>query len=149
MVNFDAYRNLLNKISIIEKLNKLEKEKANNKLNSKINDIVELRNFIEENCKEYTDISYFFVIYFIIATSMLEVNYTDDFKNYKDFQTIKEILQDSSIKIDLDNIDNDNEYIEKYKKDYELLINGLNVNKKDLKSNLNIAIEKFWNIFKE
>lgn len=149
MVNVDAYRNLLNKISIIEKLNKLEKEKANNKLNSKINDIVELRNFIEENCKEYTDISYFFVIYFIIVTSMLEVNYTDDFKNYKDFQKIKEILQDSSIKIDLDNIDNDNEYIEKYKRDYELLINGLNVDKKDLKSNLDIAIEKFWNIFKE
>ena len=79
---------------------------------------------------------------------MLEVNYTDDFKNYKDFQTIKEILQDSSIKIDLDNIDNDNEYIEKYKRDYELLINGLNVDKKDLKSNLDIAIEKFWNILR-
>ena len=59
MVNVDAYRNLLNKISIIEKLNKLEKEKANNKLNSKMNDIVELRNFIEEIVKNILTLAIF------------------------------------------------------------------------------------------
>ena len=43
----------------------------------------------------------------------------------------------------------EDEYLKKYKNDYELLIKGLKNTQRLQKSYLDMAIEKFWDIFKE
>lgn len=147
MISIDAYKSLLLKLCEIEKLNEAEKVSSYNKLDEEKDNIFDLRTFIEKNCKEYTDISYFYVVYIITISSKEESNYIEKLKNKDTFLTIKNIIENKNIKMELYHFNSDIEYIEKYEKDYNLLINGLNNESKIVKSNIDIAIEKFWRIF--
>lgn len=149
MLNEKGYKNLLSNICTFEKLNDIERNKAENKLNLKLKDISELRENIEENVKEYTDISYFFVVYFIAISSKDDSYEFEELKNGNFFNEIEKIICDNCVKSDLNYFANKDEYVKKYKNDYELLIKGLKNTPKLQKSYLDEVIEKFWNIFKE
>ena len=145
MLNLKTYQILLNKICEIENLSETETKKANKMLNEKIAEILKLRNFIEENIKEYTDISYFFIIYAILLKSKEESNSFEDFKNGKIYHKIKNIIENEIIKFDLYHFRNIDEYEEKYQNDYDLLLNTSKIKN----SYKDIAVEKFWCILDE
>ena len=148
MANLKTYQILLNKICEIENLSETETKKANKMLNEKIEKISNLRNFIEENIKEYTNISYFFIIYAILLKSKEKSNSFEDFKNGKIYHKIKNIIENEIIKFDLYHFRNIDEYEEKYQNDYDLLLKGLNTSK--IKNGYkDIAVEKFWCILDE
>lgn len=148
MIDIKQYQTLLNKICKIEKLNETEIENANKMLSEKVEKISNLRNFIEDNIKEYTDISYFFVVYAIILNNKEENNSFEEFKSGKIFSRIKNIIETQNIKFDLYHFSNLDEYKEKYQNDYDLLIKGLNSSKIE-RGYKDIAVEMFWNIFEE
>lgn len=148
MIDIKPYQTLLNEICKIENLNETEIENANKMLSEKVEKISNLRNFIEDNIKEYTDISYFFVVYAIILNNKEENNSFEEFKSGKIFSRIKNIIETQNIKFDLYHFSNLDEYKEKYQNDYDLLINGLNSPKIE-KGYKDIAVEMFWNIFEE
>ena len=148
MIDIKPYQTLLNEICKIENLNETEIENANKMLSEKVEKISNLRNFIEDNIKEYTDISYFFVVYAIILNNKEENNSFEEFKSGKIFSRIKNIIETQNIKFDLYHFSNLDEYKEKYQNDYDLLINGLNSSKIE-KGYKDIAVEMFWNIFEE
>lgn len=141
-----SYYNLLIKICKIENLDENEIEKAKKELELKISSILGLREFAESNCKEYTDISFFFVIYLIVLSVKFQDNYISEFEE-SNFLRIKKIIEDSDINRDLYYFNNNNEYIEKYSTDYNLLMEGLIKKDKLSKGNRDILIEKFWKIF--
>lgn len=148
MIDIKPYQTLLNEICKIENLNETEIKNANKMLSEKVQKISDLRNFIEDNIKEYTDISYFFVVYAIILNNKEENNSFEEFKSGKTFSRIKNIIETQNIKFDLYHFSNLDEYKEKYQNDYNLLINGLNSSKIE-KGYKDIAVEMFWNIFEE
>lgn len=148
MIDIKPYQTLLNEICKIENLNEKEIENANKMLSEKVEKISNLRNFIEDNIKEYTDISYFFVVYAIILNNKEENNSFEEFKSGKIFSRIENIIETQNIKFYLYHFSNLDEYKEKYQNDYDLLINGLNSSKIE-KGYKDIAVEMFWNIFEE
>ena len=149
MLNEKGYKYLLSNICTLEKLNNIERKKAEDKLDLELKNISELRESIEENIKEYTDISCFFVIYFIVISSKDDNYEFEELKKGKSFNEIKKIISNDCIKFDLNPSVKEDEYLKKYKNDYELLIKGLKNTQRLQKSYLDMAIEKFWDIFKE
>ena len=149
-MDIKAYSNLLKRMCEIEKLNEIESGIAISKLSSKINEISNLREYIEQEYKEYTEISYFFVVFLITISSKENSNYIEDFKNESILIKIKDLIKDQYIKRDIYHFKSEKEYIAKYQKDYYLLRNGLEIkSNKQPKSTLEIIIEEFWKIFEE
>ena len=137
------YQKFFEKISKVENLTKEESEFALQILNIKWKEILDLRKSIKEYQKEYTELQYFFVVYGIMLKSKIEKSDYIEFKNGNGLTKINSVLLVGDVKVELNHFANETEYLDKYKSDYNILIDKTKIipNGTD-----EIIINCFWKI---